>query len=120
MDFDYVYEFTSDSWPRARKRHTCDACGEVIQAGDRYWRFAGGSREHGVEETKQCARCNEIYEHLKTLPMSGGEGPDMQLNCGHEYEELHDEPPPETIAAMAFATRAEMQTLLAARKQVTQ
>jgi rubredoxin len=99
---------------RARKAHTCAACKEPIRRGDlysyTYLVFDGQS-----EESKRCARCELIYDHLLTRARTELEDTtvDERLNCGHTYEEVHGQPPPPEIAELAFMTPAEAQARLA-------
>jgi hypothetical protein len=100
-DYCPVHEF---AWRKARKQHTCDACGEAITPGRTYHRtflICDGT----AFVTVRCERCQAIYDHLAARIR--GEGDLEQycnetLDCGHEYEERWGEPPPEWLAALAF------------------
>lgn len=91
---------------RARKIHRCSACRESIEPGARYRRIFGvwcGS----ASTLRRCMRCDALWRHLSGLAAAAPyqawfEEPDLTLDCGHSYEELHG-PPPEHIAALAFA-----------------
>lgn len=98
---------------RARKDHKCDACKETIRRGDLYsYTFAIFEGER--ETVKRCARCEVIFDHLSGRAHELEDtAVDWHLNCGHTYEEVHDEPPPPEIAALAFMTPAEAQALVA-------
>ena len=37
------------------------------------------------------------------------QAPDMQLACGHDYEEIWGEPAPPEIASLAFVTGTDLQ-----------
>ena len=94
----------SDRWVVARKEHHCRACGETIRPGDRYHKtfyiFDGNPHE-----TKRCARCETIFDHLSGRIAKEGdceEFCDERLACGHTYEERWREEPPPEIAALAF------------------
>ena len=102
-DGDYC-EVSDHSVRTARKVHHCHACGEAIRPGDTYGRtfYVFDGDAHTV---KRCVRCEAIYNHLSTRMREEGEPEefcDERLDCGHEYEENWDEPPPEHIAALAF------------------
>lgn len=92
---------------RARKEHICGACRETIAPGHVYVREVT-IFEGTADTVKRCLRCQAIHEHLRTL-MDFEEWPDPWLACGHEYEELHGEPPPPEIAELAFISAEEMQ-----------
>jgi len=86
----------------ARKEHQCDACDETIAPRSRYHRIKilfDGS----WDTILRCVRCEEIHAHLVSLLKDYDEWPNDRLNCGHTYEEMHGEGPPEDIAALAFA-----------------
>lgn len=92
--------FHRETRRRARVNHTCSACRETIERGQFYvLAVAGGS--DGIDTIKRCLRCELIYEHLIEVSPAG-EFPDAHLNCGHTYEEVHDNPPPAWLAALAF------------------
>lgn len=95
---------------RARKDHFCSACGETIHRGDLY-SYTFGVFDGATEQVKRCARCELIFRHLDSLT-GPDEAVDRELNCGHTYEYRHGEPPPEDIAALAFALRIEAQAQL--------
>lgn len=88
----------------ARKEHCCCACAETIRAGDRY-HYVALLFDGTLYVYKRCARCQAIFDHLSKRMRAEGEPNeycDEELNCGHDYEENWDEPPPEPIAALAF------------------
>nr|NIP90585.1 hypothetical protein [Gammaproteobacteria bacterium]NIR32916.1 hypothetical protein [Gammaproteobacteria bacterium]NIR84714.1 hypothetical protein [Gammaproteobacteria bacterium]NIU07263.1 hypothetical protein [Gammaproteobacteria bacterium]NIV52870.1 hypothetical protein [Gammaproteobacteria bacterium] len=87
-------------WRKARKPHTCCACGERIPAGHRYY-YTFQISEGDAETWQHCARCKALLEHLWSV-LPDDEIPDPELNCGHTYEEMHGEPPPPEIAELAF------------------
>lgn len=98
---------------RARKPHRCCACNETIQVGHRY-HYSFEIFDGSADSWKRCARCQLIYEHLvAVLPYD--EAPDYELNCGHTYEEVHGEPPPDEIAALAFLSPGDAQRLIDGR-----
>lgn len=101
---------------RAKQAHKCHACHETIARGHTYWRIAV-LFEGSWDITKQCERCHRIYEHLRaTKPceehedVHGETTPDLALNCGHTYQEVHGREPPPEIAALAFALPGELQS----------
>lgn len=85
---------------RARKPNRCDVCREPIQPGDRY-HFSSGRWDSGWGAYRHCLRCWAMF--LAANQYADGEA-DLLLSCGEVWED-----PPETVAALAFATRAEMQ-----------
>lgn len=93
-----------ETWRTARKRHICTACRETIEPGHRYVdnRAIFDSR---VSRMKRCARCQAIFDHL--CDIDRGDGIAGNLDCGHSYEDIHGAPPPEHIAALAFALPGE-------------
>jgi predicted RNA-binding Zn-ribbon protein involved in translation (DUF1610 family) len=96
----------TESIVRARKAHKCHACGETIRAGDKYsstflvW-------EGTAETIKRCARCQTIHLHLRKV-RDPETYPAERLDCGDDYEDVHGEPPPDDIAALAFALPGEV------------
>lgn len=91
----------------ARKLHKCGACRAMIKCGEKYsYTFIVFDRESSV--TKRCMRCDAIYRHLLGLLGCSETGVDLKLNCGHSYEEIHREEPPEEIARLAFLTGEEV------------
>jgi hypothetical protein len=102
---------SSETRPRARKPHRCDACHETIPTGTVYVR--NGFVAEGTAETiKRCLRCERIYEHLAERFRAArrhGEAPDVLLDCGHTYRDEWDEDPPEEVAALAFALPGEVE-----------
>lgn len=102
--YDEVYSVYDEVFPKAVKTHVCDACNETIPVGRRYARVAiifDGS----VETVKRCMRCQDLHQHLRKL---GSETwPHERLACGKGYEEEWGEPPPEHVAALAFALPGE-------------
>src|SRR5688500_18192055 len=104
---DEHYAVYSETFPKARKEHQCEACDSAIQPGHKYARvfiaFDGKA-----ESVIRCMRCQRIHEHLRDLG-DGETWPEERLNCGQRYEsEWGGEPPPE-IAALAFALPGEVQ-----------
>lgn len=111
-DDDCYYKLFSFSNPIARKSHRCMACSEKITPGSQYEVISGLSDGDFVT-TKRCARCVAIYNHLRgrARQLNDGTTPDFFLDCGHSYEEVHKEPPPPDIAALAFALPGELKIL---------
>jgi hypothetical protein len=108
--YDYSSQIERIISPQARKVHTCEACGEKVYQGQHYIRetiIAEGS----ADSVKRCLRCQAIYEHLMMSMPGDNDVPDRRLNCGHTYEEVHGEPPPLDIAALAFMLPHEYEEL---------
>lgn len=99
---------------RARKEHKCCACKETIRRGDLYW-YVFVIFEGVSEEWKRCLRCEKMHDEIQDA-LGDGQVPDPNLNCGHSWEELHGECPPE-IARLAFLTPAEAQAELAPKQR---
>lgn len=93
---------------RARKAHCCSACRETIEPGHFYHRVSmvwdGTARSW-----KRCLRCQAIHVHLREVDTDPDGWPDEALACGHSYEDVHREPPPPEIAALAFMSGADLQ-----------
>jgi predicted RNA-binding Zn-ribbon protein involved in translation (DUF1610 family) len=102
---DETYTLYEERFPRARKPHTCMACGERIAGGQRYARvfvlFQGDA-----ETVKRCLRCQQIHEHLREMS-PGDTWPAERLDCGEDYEDHWGGEPPDHIAALAFALPGE-------------
>ena len=94
----------SETDPKARKEHVCDACHETIAPGRKYHRTF--SIFEGTPNTNvRCERCQAIFVHLTERMRTEGDREEYcnpELACGHEYKERWDEPPPDHIAALAF------------------
>lgn len=107
---DEYYSLYKEVRFKARKEHTCDACGETVQPGHYYHRisimFEGEART-----VKRCLRCQAIHLHLRSLE-PGEMWPNEKLDCGMDYKvEWGQDPPPE-VAALAFITPEESQVRL--------
>lgn len=100
----------SETHVRARKAHRCSACSEEILAGHGYVRHVI-INEVGDRPTviKRCSRCEAIYRHLRSIESDYLDQPDPRLDCGHTYDEIHGKPPPDDVAALAFALPGETQ-----------
>lgn len=85
----------------ARKQHDCCACEIPILPGHRYWVIAT-AYDGTARGWKRCDRCQFIHVELRAFCGPKGEWPDEELNCGHDFEEAHDRPPPDWLAALAF------------------
>lgn len=103
-----TYTVYNESFIKARKVHSCDACAENIQPGHVYARifilFDGSARS-----VKRCLKCQRMHEHLRTLGAHEDMWPKETLNCGLDYEEEWGKPPPEDIAQLAFLSQEEAQ-----------
>lgn len=89
----------------ARKPHKCHACREAIAPGQHYLYSFILDSERSVDITRRCERCEVIYRHLVARIRKEGEWEEFcndRLDCGHDYEERWEEPPPEWLAALAF------------------
>lgn len=116
---DETYDVYDERVVRARKPHRCGACRETILPGHRYCRigvvFDGEARTY-----KRCVRCQFLHEHLRekcrasvdrsSWPVTEHLWPDEQLACGQDYVEEWG-PLPDEIAALAFLSAEEQQTL---------
>lgn len=97
---DETYDVYDERWVTCRKPKPCHACKETIPAGVKYSRV-GVVWDGSAESVVRCARCQTIHEYLRGV-MDYDEWPAERLDCGHEYEELHGEAPPDAIASLAF------------------
>lgn len=98
---------------RARKKHRCCACREHIVPGERYQvTFVVDSE--GAGTYKHCLRCAEMLDILVRMhrERDTGEMPELMLMCGHDWEEVFGEAPPEAVQRLAFMTKEEMQAEL--------
>lgn len=96
---------------RSSRERRCQACGSVIAKGDLY------AREAMVFDADwsiaiRCGRCEKMYSHLQSVRPDRETCVDVHLMCGHSYEEVHEKPPPDHIAALAFLVPAEASALL--------
>lgn len=109
-EIDGCNEVERTTYPRARKEHCCDACRQTIRIGDRYARiFVIWDREPAV--WIHCARCNLLFGRIagRHRELQTGEGVQFDLDCGHSWQEIFDEPPPDDVARLAFLTQDEAQ-----------
>lgn len=106
-----TYDVYDEYTVKARKSHECCACDDGIAPGHRYTRV-GIVHDGRAWALKRCLRCQTIHKHLRTVLTERDEWPDEYLACGHEYEEMHGEPPPPEIARLAFLTPAEVQAAM--------
>jgi len=99
---DGTYDVYNERFPRARKPHRCEACKRnAIRPGDVYARVF--ILYEGRKETViRCMACQLTHEHLRELCHGKDMWPDEELDCGLDYAEEWDGPPPEHIAALAF------------------
>ena len=102
LDRPSMYEETE---PVARKQHTCDACGETIKPKQRYLRIFG-VWEGEAQTIKHCWRCHQLAEALFD---AGVESIDLELNCGETWDQAFGAPPPDDVAALAFALPEDFQ-----------
>lgn len=101
-EYDYYSDFQRWSDHTARKQHRCYACRETIRAGQRYAYFVAKC-DGELSCYHYCLRCKAILYHLIDVnPEPGYSGPELGLDCGHSYEEVHGREPPPHIAALAF------------------
>lgn len=73
----------------ARKAHSCCACHETINSGDRY-SFASGVWDGYPDSFKHCIRCRAMLDALPN-------GAQLDLNCGETWAD-----PPRHVAELAF------------------
>ena len=94
---------------RARKDHVCSACSETIRRGDLYI-YEFSVFDGNSDTVKRCLRCDAIYGHLVDRHRKIDDAHvDRELRCGHDYDEVFSEVPPEAVAALAFMTADEAQ-----------
>lgn len=94
---------------RARKEHTCSACGETIRRGDLYI-YEFSVFDGDSETVKRCLRCDAIYGHLvERHRHMEDQAVDRELRCGHTYREVFEQEPSDEIAQLAFLTADEAQ-----------
>lgn len=117
-DIDGYNEFESVTRPRARKPHECCACELPIRVGDVYERIAF-KWEGEFECLCRCLRCSAIADAIATEQRKGDgfdpQGVAYALDCGHDWEENFEEPPPPEVERLAFMLPDEMQKELASR-----
>lgn len=112
---DETYAVYNERLTKARKVHRCGACHEPIEPGHYYYRIRGVHSD-GVDGYKRCLRCQALHVHLRGLG-EHDEWPDERLDCGLDYEDHWNTPPPPHVAALAFASPDEMQAELTARRK---
>lgn len=113
-------DYDTDQWEttsfrRARKEHVCCACKETITRTHRYHRSVIGS-DGTINVFIHCLRCRAICE---ALWKHGAGVIDMELNCGHTWEEADHsdgQAPPTEVLRLAFMTQDEAQRELGYRK----
>lgn len=108
--YDDTYDVYDERRVKARKPHTCQACGDTIQPGHRYARV--GIVFRGSAETiKRCLRCQTLHAHLRERCRGDNRSwPDEHLAGGETYEDEWGQPPPPEVAALAFKTGADLQS----------
>jgi len=107
-DDDYEVQIElQNRWRIARKEQKCFACLETIRPGDRYHLVVQKYKYGGLFTFKHCARCWMI---LDAIIGAGAETVQWDLNCGTPWEDAFG-PIPEKVAALAFLTPDEAQTM---------
>jgi hypothetical protein len=104
-------EFSKETVRKARKQWTCDACHGTIEPGH-YYCLDVSKWDGRIDTVRRCGSCELTYHHLREVTPSG-EYPSNRLDCGDEYADVHDKPPPPEIARLAFLPAAEAGELLA-------
>ena len=89
---------------KARKEHACNACHEAIPKGHRY-SYQSGVWDGSPDSFHICLRCRAIQQALEDKNHTF----QLTLDCGHDWQEVFEEEPPDDIAALAFALPGEMQ-----------
>lgn len=112
--FDEVYAVYDERTIKARRPHFCEACDRLIAPGAYYVRV-GIVFDGRAWSVRRCGACQKIHEHLRGLG-DGEVWPDERLNCGEDYSSVWGVPPPEEMAALAFASDAEASELLRVQK----
>lgn len=90
----------------ARKEHICCACKETIRTRDQYV-YISGIWEGAPNSFKQCLRCNQLMCLISDEPDNTGVQIDLQ--CGHAWQDVFSDDPPERVQRLAFMTRDEAQ-----------
>lgn len=111
-------QFSNTTLRKSRKEHRCCACKQTIWVGETYAVHKECFGDH-VWTYKRCGSCQIVYAHLCAMATrnedgfgGGEEWPDPELNCGHEWSDLHEQPLPEHLAATAFWTPDERSAAL--------
>lgn len=107
--FDDAPECHRTVYRRACKEHDCYGCTRTITAGERY-RVDSGVWDGDPSQYKYCAACSLLIDAICGTP--GNEGFVHGFMCGHSWEEVFGEEPPERVARLAFVTVEEAQKLL--------
>jgi len=56
-----IMNILSDTWPTAKKEHTCSECGRAIAAGEFYHRIVYADRK-GLSTSKVCLDCESLVD----------------------------------------------------------
>ena len=100
-DVGYGPEAWSEKWRVARVHHKCCACDESIAPGHRY-HYLSGIWDGEPDSFKHCQRCWALY--LAILDRTpAGDSIELRLDCGELWNTSFEEPPPDHVAALAFA-----------------
>lgn len=110
-EIDECYAVYCRTRRKARLAHVCCACAEAISPGHQYI-YVATVFEGCARSYKRCLRCEAIFDELVKRLRDSDQWPDERLNCGHEWSENFDGPPPDEIARLAFLTPAEIQAEL--------
>lgn len=104
---EYYYELCDTKVVVARKRHSCTACSEPIERGQRYVRFKA-LFDKRWDLVRRCARCELIYRHLCSLLGESNLDVAPALDCGLSYEDEWGAQP-DAVARLAFVNSADVQ-----------
>ncbi len=99
---------------KARKKHSCVACRETIRKGDRY-RYTFQVFDGDSSSFRHCLRCNAMISAIDREQTDPDHTTDAELNCGHTWEDVFEEPPPEEVARLAFMSRDDAQKAFGAK-----
>lgn len=98
---------------RARKRHVCCACKEVVRVRDVY--VCTFTVFEGEAETyKHCLRCHAMLDAIAKRAPSGS-AVAMRLDCGELWSSNFG-PVPDHVAALAFMSADDQQAQLFERE----
>ena len=91
VDVDEVAEFYSESYPVAKKAHTCCECKGDINIGDKYHKVTG-KWEGNFSTYKTCMTCDNIRNHYCSSGFYFGSLREQIRECvGFDYTKVPEE-----------------------------